>query len=93
MFKANMKVEALYNLLVAPGENSVLSYVDSRKIVIELGQKFLKTNNFYRSYKYRTITEMSLAFVMLSVCAIGLKYESNVTKQKNSKPLLFCLIS
>ena len=77
MFKAGMKLEAFYNLLVkeitATDKDTVTIEVEHRKDVIEISQKFAQKTNFYRSYIIRTILESLVAVVLICwLCAHGL---------------------
>ena len=72
-----MKLESFYNSLVKEitasegvtagdsGEKSISTYMENRKEVLELSQKFLSKTNFYNSYVSRTIMEIILAVGLL----------------------------
>ena len=69
-----MKLTAFYNLLVKEitedkksDENHVSYFMENRKDVIELSQKFLDKSNFFASYVTRTLFEMLIALALLAV--------------------------
>ena len=79
-----MKLETFYNLLVKeitesggvtasnkPGEGSL--FIENRKDVLELSQKFRGKTNFFFSYVCRTVLEIVLAVALLAyLCVVGL---------------------
>ena len=80
-----MKLETFYNLLVkeftvseggklgAPEEGNISNFIENRKDVLELSQKFLNKTNFYTSYLLRTILELILALILLAgLCGYGI---------------------
>ena len=69
-----MKLTAFYNLLVKEitedkksDEKHVSYFMENRKDVIELSQKFLDKSNFFASYVTRTLFEMVIALALLAV--------------------------
>ena len=69
-----MKLTAFYNLLVKEitedkksDEKQVSYFMENRKDVIELSQKFLNKSNFFASYVTRTLFEMVIALALLAV--------------------------
>ena len=69
-----MKLTAFYNLLVKEitedkksDEKHVSYFMENRKDVIELSQKFLNKSNFFASYVTRTLFEMVIALALLAV--------------------------
>ena len=81
VFKAGMKLDTFYNLLVkelktndssSPTETCV--FVENRKDVIEISQTFHGKSDFFRSYVLRTIMEVILGSLMLTwLCVYGLQ--------------------
>ena len=81
VFKAGMKLEVFYNLLVKdlktnesanPAETCV--FVENRRDVIEISQTFHGKSDFFRSYVLRTIMEVVLGLLMLAwLCVYGLQ--------------------
>ena len=68
-----MKLTAFYSLLVKEitedkkSESEHVSYfMENRKDVIELSQKFLDKSNFFFSYVTRTLFEMFIALALLA---------------------------
>ena len=71
IFKAGMKLDMFYNLLVkepeAGQENNTTSIdVQDRKDVIEVSNRFRTSQNFYNSYLTRAILEFLISGVMLA---------------------------
>ena len=69
-----MKLTAFYNLLVKEitedkksDEKQVSYFMENRKDVIELSQKFLDKSNFFVSYVTRTLFELLIALALLAV--------------------------
>jgi len=81
VFKAGMKLEVFYNLLVKdlktnesanPAETCI--FVENRRDVIEISQTFHGKSDFFRSYVLRTIMEVVLGLLMLAwLCVYGLQ--------------------
>ena len=84
IFKANMKLETFYNLLVkeitegggvtaSDKPENASGFMENRKDVLELGQKFSGKTNFFFSYVFRSIMEILLAVALLAyLCIDGL---------------------
>ena len=84
IFKANMRLEVFYNLLVKeitegggitasdkPEQTS--GFMENRKDVLELSQKFSGKTNFFFSYVFRSILEILLAAgLLVFLCIVGL---------------------
>lgn len=78
-FNAGIKLDAFYNLLVKEcmssdeassldrntGEHMASTFIENRKDVLELSQKFLNKTNFYSSYLSRTILDVIVSVGML----------------------------
>ena len=77
-----MKLESFYNLLVeqfvdetvgTEESGTVSIFMENRKDVIEMSQRFLQKNYFYWSYFIRQIVEMVLALVLIwYFCGYGI---------------------
>ena len=68
-------MQMFYDRMVVPAEQEQPNYNESKKSVVELGQRFLKTNNFSRSYTLRTLFQLFLTVGMsLGLGSYGFKH-------------------
>ena len=84
IFKANMRLEVFYNLLVkeitegggitaSDKPEQASGFMENRKDVLELSQKFSGKTNFFFSYVFRSILEILLAAgLLVFLCIVGL---------------------
>ena len=73
IFKAGMKLESFYNLVVRDVTSSgdgTADFVENRKDIIELSQSFRNKSNFYYSYVFRTVMEVAISVVFLAVLIV-----------------------
>ena len=89
-----MKLETFYNLLVkeitesggvtAADEPGQSGFMENRKDVLELSQKFRDKTNFFFSYVFRSILEILLAAILLVfLCVAGLPTVLDVSLLKS----------
>ena len=69
IFKAGMKLDIFYNLLVKepePGKESAIAIdIEDKKDVIEVSHRFRHSKNFFFSYATRSILEFIIAALVL----------------------------
>ena len=69
IFKAGMKLDIFYNLLVKepePGKESAIAIdIEDKKDVIEVSHRFRQSQNFFFSYVTRSILEFLIAALVL----------------------------
>ena len=70
VFKAGMKLDIFYNLLVKepePGkENAISINIEDKKDVIEVSHRFRHSKSFFFSYAIRSILEFLIAALVLA---------------------------
>ena len=63
-------MQMFYDRLVVPANEEQQDCLKSKKNVVELQQRFLKTNNFSRSYTLRTLAQLFLVVAMALASSI-----------------------